>query len=403
MKKFIFSLLIISLIFFTGCPDNEKQKSNDSNKVQVEKNEDTIDEKAAEAFMKNYLSYLLKGNIDGMKSFYSESLKSHISDIPFSASSRPVAYKMEIDESSQENTSEGKTKSFKVNIYNCGIDIPYFSDDTYKYVVEKKEGKMAISKIEKVKSTEIFEMNKGLYKREGDKIKGEKILSLSDMPEYISLSNVGFPGQKIPLPKEAFGPCAISPDGKSIIITTKGITKKEGKDTDYYFIGIVSMKENKDEEESLKQNKKDSRQVIKLEEEKGKESKEEMPSNEEGKMQEGEKAEKAIPIIKTLDLYVGSKIKTVCFSPDGKLILTEYINPSRLNRIKMYKSKEGESMDLIIDKQFLPERFSLLSPYFISLKEIVFKVEPGKDATLEEQKFKGEWEFDFQEQKVRQY
>lgn len=163
------------------------------------------------------------------------------------------------------------------------------------------------------------------------------------------------------------------------------------------------MKENKDEEESLKQNKKDSRQVIKLEEEKGKESKEEMPSNEEGKMQEGEKAEKAIPIIKTLDLYVGSKIKTVCFSPDGKLILTEYINPSRLNRIKMYKSKEGESMDLIIDKQFLPERFSLLSPYFISLKEIVFKVEPGKDATLEEQKFKGEWEFDFQEQKVRQY
>ncbi|QCX33730.1 hypothetical protein FDN13_08460 [Caloramator sp. E03] len=412
MKKWFCIVLIFILIFMTGCPDNEKEKSNDSNKVEVEKSEN-IDKKAANVFVNNYLTYVLKGDLNGMKSFYADDLKGQIKDVPVIANSRPVSYKMESGDSEEGSSNEGKTVNFKVHIYNSGQDMPYFSDDLYNYTVGLQEGKMVITKIEKEKSTEIYEKDKALYKREGDKIKGEKVLSLADMQEYISLSNTLYPGQKIPLPKDSFGPCGISPDGKSILITTKGIPKAQNisglaveKGATCYFVGLITMKENEEEQESIKKDTstKDSKQVVKLEEDKT-ESKGASKSEEGSKQQpqEEEKTTKEQLTVKTLDFYVGWKIKTAAFSPDGKTIMIEYIQPSGLNRIKLYKTKEGEPIELIIDKQFLPDRFGIASPYFISPQELVFTIVPAKDATSEEEKFKGQWEFDLKEQKLKQY
>ncbi|SKA95328.1 hypothetical protein SAMN05443428_1187 [Caloramator quimbayensis] len=413
MKKWFCMFLIIILIFTTGCPGNEKKKSNESNKVEVNKSENKIDKNAASAFINNYLAYVLKGDFDGMKSFYNDEVKSQIKSIPVSSSSRPVGYKIDTDDSGlEESQNEGKSAAFKVHLFNSGQDIPYFSDDLYKYTVELKNNKMVISKIEKEKSTEIYEKNKVLYKREGDKIKGEKILSLSEMPDFISLSNTLYPGQKIPLPKDGFGPCAISPDGKNILITTKGTLKTAGasggsikNDVTYAFIAILSMKE--DEQQSIQQNKntKDSKQVIKLEGGGDEKNKEESSGNEESKTgAEGQEKEKVqLPSIKTLDLYVEAKIKTAAFSPDGKFIIVEYIPPSGLNRIKMYKVQEREIVELIVDRQFLPDRFGIVSPAFISFEELSFKVVPSKDATSEEQKYEGIWKMDIKEQKLKPF
>lgn len=415
MKKWFCMFLIIILVITTGCPGNDKQKSNESNKVEVNKSENKIDKNAASAFINNYLAYVLKGDFDGMKSFYNDEVKSQIKNLPVSSNSRPVGYKIDTDDSGlEDNQNEGKGVSFKVHLYNSGQDIPYFSDDLYKYTVELKNNKMVISKIEKEKSTEIYEKNKVLYKREGDKIKGEKILSLGEMPDFISLSNTLYPGQKIPLPKDGFGPCAISPDGKNILITTKGTLKPAGMSGEnlksavtYAFIAILSMKEEEDEQQSMQQNKntKDSKQVIKLEGG-GDEKNKEEPSQGEGSKTEAEGQGKGIteaPSIKNLDLYVEAKIKTAAFSPDGKFIIVEYIPPSGLNRIKMYKTSEREIVELAVDKQFLPDRFGIASPSFISIEELSFKVIPAKDATSEEQKYEGIWKMDIKEQKLKPF
>ncbi|MCX7885264.1 MAG: hypothetical protein N2448_09600 [Caloramator sp.] len=411
MKKWFCIFLILVLVFLTGCPGNEKEKSKEFNKMEVDESQSKIDKKAATILINNYLAYVLKGDFDGMKSFYNDEVKSQIKSLPVSANSRPIGYKIDTDYSEEEdNKNQEKEVVFKVHLYNSGQDVPYFAEDIYKYTVELKNNKMMISKIEKEKSTEIYEKNKVLYKREGDKIKGRRILSLNEMPEFISLSNTPYPGQRISLPKEGFGPLAISPDGKNILITTKGTLKPSGenikKPVYYAFIAILSMKEEKDEQQSIQQNKnaKDTKQVIKLEG--GDEKNKEEPSQDEGSKTETERQGKGVteaPSIKALDLYVEAKIKTAAFSPDGKHIIIEYIPPSGLNRIKIYKTNERKLVELIVDKKFLPDRFGIVSPSFISEEKLFFTVIPGKDATPEEERYKGIWEMNIKEQKLKQF
>lgn len=418
MKKVLCIFLFLLLIIFPGCPDKEKQKSNDSNKVQVEKKDTKIDKKAAKVFIENYMSYVLKGDVDAMKSFYSDDLKFKIMSVPFTSNAHPVGYKMDTEEGSSGEEGggseesggkdEGKGVDFKVHIYSSSKGAPYFSDDTYKYTVTMQDNKMAIDKMEKEKSTELYEKNDVLYKREGDKITGEQVISLKDMPEYITLSNTVSPGLKLPTPRDAFGPCALSPDGKDVVITTAG-TPKGTASGGYAFAGIIKSEEGKQEggeQESIKQQggQQDAKQTMKLEGGMGGGAQQKKAGAEKGVTEEGAKQaeKKKPPSMKILDLYMGSKVNTVSFSPDGKLILVEFIPPSGLSRVRVYKSESSEPLELTIEKQFKPDRFAISSAYFTSPEELSFNVIPASDATAEEQRFKGTWQFNVKTEKLKQ-
>jgi hypothetical protein len=377
MKKFLIFGLVLMMIFATGCPGPESEpKSSDSNKTQVM---DNIDMKAAKEFMDNYMRYVIKRDNGAMKSFYSAEIKSQIKDIPAAPNPHPVGYKIEEGENKEKNAE------FSAHIYNANSGEPYYSDDMFKYTVTMESGKMVISKIEKENTTEIFEKGKALYKREGDKAKGDLVVSLQDLPYYVVPKGAQTPEQKFPVPRKAFGPCAISPDGKSIVITSVG---------EQTLLAVVKQEEGEDKEAMSMQG----------EEKKagggdgGGESGEESLGGKEEESKEGKNA-----TVKPVDFYFEGDVVLLNYSPDGKSFIVERKMPSGLNEILLYKAESGEDMPLnTLYRQFRKDTFSLVSPYFISEEKLAFSVVPIKTATREEQKLKGDYIFDLKTEKLNQ-
>ena len=223
MKK-ILILLIAGMFVFTGCSDKKVQKS-DVNKINVMR----TDVKAAKVFMNNYMRYVMKKNNGALRSFYGTTVKNRITDIPTSGNPHPIGYSMNEGEE-KENKAE-----FTIRIYSGNTGLPYFSDDEYKYTVAMVKGKMLIDDIMKGKTLELYEKDKQLYKREGDKLNGTPLLSLKDLPKYAVPKESASPGQKFSTPNKSFGPCAISPDGKTIVISS--FDKNS-------FIGILNEEES---------------------------------------------------------------------------------------------------------------------------------------------------------------
>lgn len=369
MKRFLVVIILASFLF-SGCPGgkDEKEKDND-NKMQVKR----VETKAAKEFMDNYMRYLLKKDETAIKSFLSSMAKSSIKpDIPAALEPHIVAYKIEEGEQKKEKAE------MKVKIYSAYTSSPYFSEDTFKYTLILEDGKLLIDKIEKDKSIELFAKGDMLYKKEGQKIEGQKIISLDELP-YFSIP-IGGGEKKFTVSKDGFGPCAGSSGAKKVVVTTKGKNS------------LIAVLEEEESEDVSNSGGGDGGQGEESKQGGGQENKETPPKAME---------EKAKVKITPVDLYFNNKIDVVILSPDGKLFLVEHTPPDRMGRISIYKTSKGEMVKTPIENQFKPGRFSLKSAYFISPEEIVFTVEPGKDTTREEKMLKGEWTLDIKQEKLK--
>jgi hypothetical protein len=366
MKKLMI-LIILGVFIFTGCPDKKEQKSDD-NKVNVMR----TDVKAAKVFMNNYLRFVMKKNNGALHSFYGSAVKKRITDIPETGNPHPIGYSM------NEGEQKEKKAEFTVHIYSGNTGMPYFSDDEYKYTVAMEKGKMRIDDITSGKSLELYEKDKQLYKKEGDKINGKPLLSLKDLPKYAVPKESASPGQKFLTPNKTFGPCAIAPDGKTIVITSFDINS---------FIGIVNEEESKETMEPSGGGQGGSSQGGGQGQSKGGGQQNAAPST--------------TVSLTAVDLYFSSKINNVNFSNDGKMIVTEYTSNHRPSRLQVYDSKSGEPVAISTDKQFNPNRFALIDPYFEAPNELVFTVIPIKNATPEEKKYKGDWKLDIKKGEMK--
>lgn len=368
MKKIMSLLLVFMMLLFTGCPGGEepKSKSND-NKTQVKK----IDKKAAKEFMDNYMRYMMSGNNAALNSFYSDEIKEKASSVPETTNPSPVGFKLEEGENKKEDME------FTAHIYSASTETPYFSDDTYKYTIKSEDGKMIIDKIQKDKTSEVFSKGDTIYKREGDKVTGEPLFKLEDLPLFAAPKGAGV--GKYNVPRESFGPCAIAPDGKSFIISSSG--------DDNSFIAAIKMEEAK--EAALIQG--------------GEQGEQGGGGQQKGGQEQGnqEKSDKNVSL-KPIDLYLNTKITGISFAPDGKMLAVEAIPPGGLTRVNLYKGKEWEQVKSDIDKHFAKDRFSIKKPYFVEENKMIFTVEPIKDATSEEQTYKGEWIYNIKDDKVNQ-
>lgn len=372
MKKIILVLIIGAMFIVTGCPDKEKPKSDD-NKVKVMK----TNVKSAKVFMDNYMRYVMKRNQGAMNSFYGSKIKLRIKNTTVLKDPHPIGYSV------SEGESKDKNAEFKVHIYSGSTNLPYFSDDEFKYIVGMENTKMVIDGIEKGKSIEIFEKDKELYKREGDKLKGEPLISLKDLPNYVVPKEASFLEQKFPVPKKSFGPCALSPDGKSSIITSFDTNS---------FIGIINEEEKTAQAMAQPSGQKKSGGGGGGGGGQG-----------QGAGGGGQNIEPKVSMrLKTVDFYSNVKVNNVNFSPDGKMFVIEFTPKSGISQILVYKSKSAERTILKSDKQFRVDRFSMTNPYFSSPKELIFTINPIKNATLEEKKFKGDWKLDIDKGKVSQ-
>jgi hypothetical protein len=380
MKKIIVLFLIIIMVFSTGCPgpESESKNNNDSNKVQ---SEDNIDMKASRQFIENYMRYVIKRDAGAMKSFYSTKIKSEIRDLPAVSNPHPVGYKIEEGENKETNAE------FKAHIYNSYTGKPYYSDDTFKYTITMDNGKMVIDKIEKENTIEVFEKEKALYKREGDKARGELVVSLQDLPYYVVPRGSLSPEQKFPVPRKAFGPCAISPDGKSMIITSVG---------EQTLVALVKQDQEEDKAAMSTQG----------EDKQGGGGGGGEGGGGEGEGQQGEakgQEEKGqAATVKSIDFYFEGKVVLVSYSPDGKTFVIEQTMPNGLNQVLLYESEKGEPVNHKITTRFRKDTFSITNPYFVSEDNLAFTVEPVSSATREEQKLKGDYIINLKTQKLTQ-
>lgn len=341
-----------------------------------------IDKDAAKEFMDNYMRYVLRGDNIAQKSFYGEKIRNEISNVPTVTNPHPVGYKLE------EGKGQQKNMELTAHIYSASTGSPYYSDDTFKYTILAEKGKMLIDKIKKDKTIEIYEQNNVLYRREGDKVQGEPILTLDDMPLFTTPKGGG--EQKFTVPKTDFGPCALSPDGKTTLISTSG--------DNHSFIASVMKKEA---EETMSMQGGPGGGGSKG----GGGGKGGQQGGGQGEQQEGQQQQqqgKSNISLKPIDIYFNTKINSIIFSPDGKMMAFEFVPASGLSRVKLYKGEEGEPVETDIDKHFREDRFSITKIYFVSEDKLMFTVEPIAAATPEEQTLRGDWTYDIKGDKVKQ-
>lgn len=360
------------MFLFSGCPGGEEEDEKEKdNKMKVK----VIETKVAKEFMDNYMRFLLRGEDAATKSFYSPRVKASIkADVPKVPEPHPVGYKIESGESKKEK------REMKVKIYSAYTGTPYFSEDSFKYTLIIDDGRLLIDKIDKEKSIELFAKKNTLYKREGDKVEGDMLLTTDELPYYVTSKSAT--EQKFQVSKDSFGPSALASDGKKILITTVGSNS---------LVAIADMEES---EEAYAMEGGDKQ---------GGAGGEGGGGQSQGGEQSGGKAEKKPKIkITPVDLYFKNKINIVNFSPDGKSFIVEFTSPDGMSRMIMYDSAKGDMIKTPIDKQFKEGSFSVKNAYFISDNEIVFNIEPGKNTTIEEKMLKGEWILDIKKEKLKQ-
>lgn len=388
MKKLKVLVLILILIFVPSC-GAQKEHKDDDNKVEVK----SVDMKAASNVMSNYMTCVLLGNTAGMNSYYTANYKSKMENVAKVTEPHPVGYKIEQGEGSEGDSKEGSSDKsnskesnakFKVHIYNCYTGKPYFSEDVFSYTMKNDDGKILIDSVERQNSTEIYENDKKIFKRtidkSDDKSSEEEVLSINELPEYVTPEGISIPEEKVAVPRGAFGPCALSSNGDTIALTSTG---------ENTFLCLV--KPNEDSETNAQGgDEKDSG---------GSDNK---GGQDEGKAKEGAgkaQTKKAKVTITPVDFYFGSKVNNISFSQDGKMFVVEYAKPSGMSKIAAYEENKKE-ISLKLDETFKPDRFSISSPVFSEDGKIQFKVQAVSKATDEEKKMNGYWNVDTKTGKV---
>jgi hypothetical protein len=454
LKKLLMVPLVILFMFFTvGCPDKAESKGDTEEKTKTKK----IEVKSADLLMENYMRFLMIGNRGAMKSFYSAGLKKKLRIKASSADILPAGFSVGEADMMMEKAN------YKVNIYNSNRKGAYFSNDEFKYVVKIEGNKLVIDDISKEKSTELFKDGNYLFKRMDEKIKGDKIISLQDLPNYITAKEASAVEQKFPMPKKNFGPCALSPDGKVIVFST---TDKSS------FLGILNENEEGSEQSSAltfpltastelqvkkakiksatatatatesRMNRANSTASLEVAamapasepqmattstveagisveplamsvlQQEGKDKQKSSGGQDQGAGGGNEQQNEGAGAgndnsskykIKTVDLYFNSEIRNIAFSQDGKLFVVEYRPNPGLSKIAVYKSESGDKYALKSTQQFSASRFSFTNPYFASPKELVFTLIPTSIASATEVKSKGDWRLDLEKGTLRQF
>ncbi|TDT63373.1 hypothetical protein [Fonticella tunisiensis] len=383
MKKLALILVLVMSIFFTACPgpEEEGEKGEGTNNVQTKE----INMQSAKEFMDNYMRYVIKMDMDVMRSFYTKRFREQIKDIPKTNNPHPIGYSV------GEGENKGENGEFTVKIFNGSTGSPYYSSDTYKYKIVMEDGKMLIDDITKEKEVEVYGKGKNLLMKEGGDVEERYILSVDELPSYAS--PLASPERKLAVSKDGLGPCALSPDERSIVITSTGKNS------------LVVTGEFQEAESAMKQQEGDKKTGGK-EDKKGGKGEEENGGKEEDKeeKQDIDKniLQKAEVKLNPVDVYVDAKINTITFSPDGKIFAVQIAPVGGLDQIKLYRSDKGEPIKTYkINTNFRSDRFSLTNPYFTSPEALSFTVTAVSGAQAEESALEGEWSYDIKSDNLK--
>lgn len=331
INKSLIVIIMLTISILTGC-----SKVEDKDDVAI----NLFDMQKANNIVKDYLNNVISGNLDAANNLLSEELVS-----------------------SNKNTGEGVSKiiSFKSDesiegsnyayfIYNIvrSSDVEPKSDlENITFKIKKQHNEYKIDEIKSKSEKEIYTKGNGLRVIGEEGGKSSLIISLSNLPKDTYLKDNNIMLYKDIVPKQSFGKVCLSFTGKRIAITTT-----DNKDS-YICIAYI--------DEALMTSA--------------------QPGNEGGNSgaslgtENIDVLEDALekPIAQklvTIDLLKDSEVTKFVFSEEEDILQVNYNNKYNKERVRLYKSDNGELIQTELDTMFPQEKYNISNGKF---EEDVFK------------------------------
>lgn len=369
LKKLLALFLVCMVFIMTGCPDKQQNKESDT-KILTQENE----QKDLKEFMGHFMWSFMNRDMRSLNTYFSKRLKTDIKAIPQNKEPHAVSYSLSEDENDSEH-------SIKVNVFSAYTGRPYFSVDQFTYTVVKEEGKLLIDSIKKDKSSEIYTEDGTLKIKKDNSSKGEKVIGINELPFFTASREYTATTRKYPVPQKSFGPCAMTMEGDKTAITT------------YDGNSYICIASKKQEEQTFAQGDNG-----------GQEGGKQGGGSQEGSSGGGNTGENKSGevTLKDIDYFPSERIDIICFSPEGKLLLTGLHDTKERGRLIIYSADDGERLKYQPENRFSDMKFSLTDPFFISEDELIFKVSVSQDSTYEEKAYGGIWKIDLKKKKIEQ-
>jgi hypothetical protein len=320
-RKWMVRIAIVTMLIFVqgafiGCKSNKKEESKEST--------ETFDMKAATNVTDTYMKYLMKGDMDNSKRFYSKEL---------AKSSAPEENKnLKIFGYNLSDTSEvGKSGVFKLRVSRSDVTRPFASLDEYSVKVSKEGTDYKVSETENSVQKEAFTDGDQLRLRNKNNVSTNLVIDLGSIPNFAFSKDDKSNIQKIPVPRTRFSVVNFAYGGDNLAIAT------EDKDS---YIALIKI----DESLAVQGDKGGGG------EEGGKEG-----GGKSGESTGGSKT-KEKPIgkeITNLDVLKDSKVELISFSPEEKHVAVQYTSQSGAGHcIRIYKMDGGDMIPFKFEDKY---------------------------------------------------
>lgn len=359
---FLFTLMMIPFIL-SGCKSDKKEEGKEST--------ESFDMKAATNVADTYMKYLMKGDLENSKKFYSKDLLKD-SGAAENKSLRIFGYNL-------SDTSEvGKSGIFKMKVSRSDTTKPFGSLDEYSIKISKEESDYKISETNNNVQKEAFIENDQIRLRNKNNVSTNLVIDLGSIPNFAFSKDDKTNIDKIPVPKTKFGIVNFSYGGDNLAIST------EDKDS---YIAIIKIDES-----------------MAVQSDKGGDDKGGGGQQGGGKTGDGGGSKtKEKPIgkeITTLDLLRDSRVEFMSFSPEEKHVAIQYTKAQIGHCIRVYKMDGGEMIPFKFEEKYPLDKVDITFSSY-DKEALNYDVIPKKAGDKTITNTIGKWQLDLKEFKEK--
>ncbi|MDW8801655.1 hypothetical protein P8V03_10875 [Clostridium sp. A1-XYC3] len=372
-SKWVNSIIIIIVIIFVscafvGCKSNKKEQAKEST--------ETFDMKAATNVTETYMKYLMKGDIENSKKFYSKELLK---------SSAPEENKsLKIFGYNLSDTSEvGKSGVFKLRVSRSDVTKPFASLDEYSIKISKEDTDYKINETNNNVQKEAFIEGDQIRLRNKNNVSTNLVIDLGSIPNFAFSKDDKSNIDKIPVPRAKFSIINFAYGGDNLALAT------EDKDS---YIALIKIDES-----------------LAVQSDKGGGGDEQGGGGNGGGAKAGQDTggskTKEKPIgkeITTLDLLRDSRVELISFSPEEKHVTVQYTKPGVGHCIRIYKMDGGDMIPFKFEEKYPLDKVDVVISSY-DKDTINYDVIPKKAGDKTVNNIIGKWQLslkDFKEKKM---
>jgi hypothetical protein len=356
------SLLFVQSILF-GCASKKKEESQSTS--------ESFDMKAATNVANTYMKYLMKGDTENSKKFYSKELSKNTASEE-NQNLKILGYDL------SETNEIGKSGLFKMKVSRADISKPFASLDEYSLKIKKEGTDYKIEETNDTIQKEAFIQSNQIRLRNKNNVNTNLVVDFGGIPNYAFSKDDKTNVDKITVPKSQYGIITFSYGGDSLAISTFD------KDT---YIAVIKL------EEAMAVQGGDGGDT---------EGGDKQKDGGGGGGGGGGKAQEK-PIgkeITSLDLLKSSKVEFLTFSPTEKFITVQYTKPNIGHCIRVYKTDGGDLISFKFEEKFPMDKVDVLFSSY-DKETLNFDVVPKKAEDKSASDVVGKWQINLRDFKAK--